>query len=328
MTTPSHATDAALRAVEAASLACRYVQRRLDTVRAITKDDRSPVTVADFASQAIVANVLRASLPDVRLVAEESSAFLRDPAHAAHLEAALEAARQGWPGVTAAELLDAIDVGAGDARSDGFWTLDPIDGTKGFLRGQQYAVCLAYIVGAEPVIGVLACPNLPRSHDASLEAPDPVGSVYAAERGAGAWEATASATRLRCAPWEPGLPISVCESVDPGHSDHAATAAIVSRVGTAGPPARLDSQCKYAVVARGQAHLYLRLPTKKGYVERIWDHAPGAVIASEAGCTVTDVHGVPLDFSHGRGLEKNRGIVVGPPGLHSRVIGVAREVVG
>ena len=83
---------------------------------------------------------------------------------------------------------------------------------------------------------------------------------------------------------------------------------------------RLDSQCKYAVVARGQAEVYLRLPSKKGYVERIWDHAAGALIAQEAGCVVTDVFGKPLDFSHGRGLEANKGVVVAPVALHGRII--------
>lgn len=43
----------------------------------------------------------------------------------------------------------------------GMWTLDPIDGTKGFLRGEQYAVCLALIVDAEVKLGVMGCPNLP-----------------------------------------------------------------------------------------------------------------------------------------------------------------------
>lgn len=307
-------------------LACRFVQQQRDAVRAITKDDKSPVTVADFASQAIVANILRQRLGDVRLVGEETSAFLRDPAHAAHLEAAVVAATKGWPGVGAAELLDAVDVGDGEPRAEGFWTLDPIDGTKGFIRGQQYAVCLAYIVGSEPVIGVLGCPNLAASVEASVEAPDPVGSVYVSERGAGAWEEGSERRRIRCAAWTPGTPVRMCESFDAGHSDHSATAAIVSRLGPAGPPARLDSQCKYAVVARGQADVYLRLPTRKGYVERIWDHASGALIAREAGCTVSDIMGAPLDFGQGRGLEKNRGIVVAPPALHPRVIEAARAV--
>jgi 3'(2'), 5'-bisphosphate nucleotidase len=326
MSVPNSMTDAAIVAVAAAMRACRFVQRRLETVRAITKDDRSPVTVADFAAQAIVANSLRASLGDVRLVAEEASSFLREAAHRAHLDAALTAAHEAWPGATTEELLDAIDVGSADPHADGYWTLDPIDGTKGFIRGQQYAVCLAYIVGSEPVIGVLGCPNLPASPEAPLDAQDPAGCIYAAERGAGAWATTAPGTRLRCAAWEPDMPVSLCESYDAGHSDHSATAAIAARLGRAGPPARLDSQCKYAVVARGQADLYLRLPTRKGYVERIWDHASGDVIAEEAGCTVSDSRGVPLDFSQGRGLERNRGIVVAPPRLHPLVIEAIGEL--
>lgn len=42
-----------------------------------------------------------------------------------------------------------------------FWVLDPIDGTKGFIRGGQYAIGLSYVVDAEPIIGVIGCPNLP-----------------------------------------------------------------------------------------------------------------------------------------------------------------------
>jgi 3'(2'), 5'-bisphosphate nucleotidase len=36
-----------------------------------------------------------------------------------------------------------------------FWTLDPIDGTKGFLRGEQYVVALALVVDGQVQIGVL-----------------------------------------------------------------------------------------------------------------------------------------------------------------------------
>jgi 3'(2'), 5'-bisphosphate nucleotidase len=88
----------------------------------------------------------------------------------------------------------------------------------------------------------------------------------------------------------------------------------------------MDSQAKYALLARGAADVYLRLPSRKGYIERIWDHAAGALIASEAGCTITDIHGKPLDFSHGRGLELNAGILGAPPELHARLLAAAREV--
>ena len=59
-------------------------------------------------------------------------------------------------------------------------------------------------------------------------------------------------------------------------------------------------------------------------VERIWDHAAGALIAAEAGCLVSDAAGRELDFSHGRGLERNRGIVVAEPQLHGRIIEAIR----
>ena len=63
------------------------------------------------------------------------------------------------------------------------WTLDPIDGTKGFLRGEQYAVCLALLVDAKVQVGIMGCPNLPL--DASK--PDgPKGCLFIAVRGHGA----------------------------------------------------------------------------------------------------------------------------------------------
>ena len=123
-----------------------------------------------------------------------------------------------------------------------------------------------------------------------------------------------------------GEPISTCESVESEHSKHDDTQKILDYLGGAGEPARLDSQCKYAVVARGQADAYLRLPTKKDYVERIWDHAAGSLVAIEAKCAVSDIHGKSLDFGHGRGLEKNRGIVVAPAKLHGRIIGAIKEL--
>lgn len=63
------------------------------------------------------------------------------------------------------------------------WTIDPIDGTKGFLRGGQYAVCLAFIVDAQVQVGVIGCPNLPV--DPSKPEGDK-GCIFVAVRGHGA----------------------------------------------------------------------------------------------------------------------------------------------
>ena len=81
------------------------------------------------------------------------------------------------------------------------------------------------------------------------------------------------------------------------------------------------------MVGRGQADAYLRMPTKKDYVERIWDHAAGSLVASEGGAFVTDIFGHALDFSQGRGLEKNKGIVCAPARVHGKLI-AAIEALG
>lgn len=335
-----HAMSAA---VAAASSVCSSVQARLDQLRAITKDDKSPVTIADFASQAVVARALRAALgDDLLLVGEESSAFLRDPQHAAHLSATLAVLRDGdnpaWPDVSPDSLFHAIDGGEADplsprAVAEGFFTLDPIDGTKGFLRGGQYAVALAFVRDGVPQLAAMGCPNLAPDPTASPENPAPTGSLFTAARGCGC--VTQSPLRSSCGRGGGELAVTpasraafagvrqhpvLAESVESAHSDQSASAIIMRELDPGYTLLRLDSQCKYAVVARGQADVYLRLPSRKGYIERIWDHAAGALIAEEAGCIVTDVLGKPLDFSCGRGLEMNKGIVVAPTALHPRII--------
>jgi HAL2 family 3'(2'),5'-bisphosphate nucleotidase len=343
--------EIALKTVAAACEVARTVQRNLDRVREITKDDRSPVTVADFAVQAIVHMGLSESLGSgdgaLHIVGEESASALRDPSKKGVLDAVVEAVSAYRPGTTADDVLHAIDACDHDASAEGYWALDPVDGTKGFLRGQQYAVALARIENGEVVLGVMGCPNLPLDQSKSVEVPDANGSLYSATRSGGAWEHREKRQRpgtqanseidgevetVRI--WTAGEvsgddaveSIRVCESVESEHSKQSDTARILEHLRAESRPVRLDSQCKYAVVARGQADAYLRLPTKKDYVEKIWDHAAGMLIATEAGAIVTDVAGRPLDFSQGTLLERNRGIVCATPCFHSRILAAIEQL--
>ena len=119
--------------------------------------------------------------------------------------------------------------------------------------------------------------------------------------------------------------VPFCESVESGHSSHGDAERVAAILGITAEPVRMDSQAKYAVVARGDADLYLRLPTRPGYVEKIWDHAAGWLVVTEAGGRVTDVHGTDLDFSRGSRLESNRGVVVSNGRLHDPVLRALRE---
>lgn len=320
---------AALNAVAAASALTRAVQHAREDVAHHTKDDRSPVTVADYAAQAIISMTLAECCEptDQLVVGEEQADELRSDEQSVVRQAVVTAVQRWRPQASERDVLNAIDACNHDGTASGYWTLDPIDGTKGFLRGQQYAIALGYITGGRVVLGVLGCPNLPTDTAVTPAEPDPTGcgSLYAAVLGSGAWEYPAadpaeSPLQIACPEWTAARPVRTCASVEAGHSNRSATDDLLDRIGVEAEPVRLDSQAKYAVLARGQADAYLRLPTSKSYVEKIWDHAAGSLVASEAGAVVTDVTGAPLDFGRGARLEANRGVIAAAKGLHQRLI--------
>lgn len=314
--------------IETVVKACRVarrVQRDLEQVREITKDDRSPVTVADFAVQAVVAIELQRNFDKPLIVGEEHAGALRSDDREPIRKAVCDAVRTELKDVSDDDVLDAIDACDHDGSAAEYWTLDPVDGTKGFLRGQQYAIALAWIERGEVTLGVMGCPNLPMDPGRPLDEADEKGSAYAAIKGQGAWEydpvdTKGEARRIEAAEYVSGAPIRTCESVESAHSKQDDTARILDALNSYSDPVRLDSQCKYAVVARGQADAYMRLPTRADYREKIWDHAAGMLIAQEAGAVVTDITGRPLDFTHGQKLEQNRGVICAASTLHPKII--------
>jgi len=283
----------------------------------IQKKDRSPVTVADFGSQALVCRQIRQAFPDDPIIAEEDATLLRQVDGQSLRQQVVQHVQQVHPGTTSSHILDWVDMGCARSYSNRFWTLDPIDGTKGFLRGQHYAVALALIIEGQVSVAALACPHL-RHH------PTSAGAIFAAIRGQGAMSLSldpAGKTRLiRVSPVTQTAQARFCESVESAHTAHNLTAAIAEKLCITLDPIRVDSQTKYAIVASGEADIYLRLPTRADYEEKIWDHAAGALIMEEAGGTVTDITGTPLDFTQGTVLRNNKGIVATNGSLHQAVI--------
>lgn len=116
-----------------------------------------------------------------------------------------------------------------------------------------------------------------------------------------------------------GSRIVVAESYESGHSDHGVSASIAAALGVTAAPIRIDSMSKYCLLSRGDASVYLRFP-RPGYVENIWDHAPGWLICREAGGRVTDARGAELDFSRGTKLSGNEGVIATNGVLHDAVL--------
>ena len=311
---------AAVRAVRIASRVTRRLQAALGGAF-LTKDDRSPVTVADYAAQALVSLVLPS---EDAIVGEETSPDLVTSEGREVMAKVTDAVRSELPGVAANQVGEAIDrcSSAGGAAGR-FWVLDPIDGTKGFLRGDQYAIALGLLEDGEVVGGVLGCPNLPST--------DGRGCLFASARGRGAWELPleedgSAPRRIGVSSVADSAEAVFCESAVSMHSDRGGHAGVAERLGVTAAPVRMDSQCKYGAIGRGDASIYLRLPFSATYREKIWDHAAGFIVVTEAGGTVTDAFGRELDFSLGRTLETNRGIVATNGLLHRQVLAAAAAV--
>ncbi len=312
-----------------ASILCQRVWRELAGGASLQKQDRSPVTIADFGSQAIICRALNQAFPGDGLVAEEDSAELRKADHLLLLQQMTHYVRDFFPKASAEEVCSWIDLGSHVVR-ERFWAIDPIDGTKGFLRGDQYAIALALIEHGEVQLGLMACPNL---HTGRVGKDGKRGCFFVGLRGKGAFQidiadgAKRSLSVSNVAIPEEGIWV---ESVEPDHADRLTHLRIARLLGMTRPPLQMDSQAKYGIVARGEATLYLRAPSslEPDYREKIWDHAAGAIISEEAGGRVTDFNGDPLDFSQGIRLEKNHGILVSNGIFHERVLEAIRRCSG
>merc|ERR1711977_103629 len=317
----------------------------------ISKDDASPVTIGDFGAQALIIHAIKKNFPDDQVVGEEEASTVRDDqklrdqiwglVDGAKLNDSEAEKVLGGPIESLDAMLDAIDAGNSAGGNKGrIWALDPIDGTKGFLRGGQYAVCLALMVDGDVKVGVLGCPNLPVDDSAPLTAESGVdqtdaegkGVLFAAVAGQGATSrplGTAGLGKSQAIQMKPVKDLTqatFCESVEAGHSSHGDQFAIASKLGVTKPSVRMDSQAKYGSIARGAGDIYLRLPVSATYQEKIWDHAAGDLIVREAGGQVTDTLGRRLDFSKGRTLAESKGVVAAPSAVHGQVLEAVKEV--
>ncbi|HKA56661.1 MAG TPA: 3'(2'),5'-bisphosphate nucleotidase [Candidatus Binatia bacterium] len=294
----------------------------------LTKSDHSPVTAADFAAQALVGSLLAETFPDDPLVAEEDAADLRRPAGSSLLAHVTKALSQFFPGITPQAVCNAIDRGTA-APAPRFWTLDPVDGTKGFLRGGQYAVALALLVDGQVQIGVLGCPGLTEAGCPDSGGP---GSLVAAARGQGTWSTSLHAsggfTRLQVSPSNDPGEARLLRSFEADHTNTQQLDEVIRALGIRSPSLAMDSQAKYAVLAAGAGDLLIRLlsPRHPHYREKIWDQAAGSLIVEEAGGRVSDLEGQPLDFTAGRTLARNRGLLASNGYLHAVALRVVRQV--
>jgi 3'(2'), 5'-bisphosphate nucleotidase len=318
----------AIAAVREAALLVRRVQSEMIT-SAISKEDKSPVTVADFAAQALVSKRLLETFPDMGFVGEESAAWLGSEEGADTLEQITHFVRIFEPSATTHDVCQWIDRGAVEPAGE-FWTLDPVDGTKGFLRGDQYAVALGFIRDGQVRVGALGCPELGAGVQPDRGGP---GTVIVARRESGCFASSLSDDKAKwmklCVSPESNVAKArLLRSVEKGHTNVGGIGTLIETLGITADPVPMDSQAKYAVLAAGGGEVNLRLisASMPDYREKIWDQAAGVICVEEAGGRVTDLDGKPLDFSHGRTLATNRGVLGTNGKLHDALLSGLKQI--
>ncbi|GAB4581319.1 MAG: 3'(2'),5'-bisphosphate nucleotidase [Anaerolineales bacterium] len=312
----------ALNTVRLASQLVAQVQAEMVT-SALTKDDKSPVTIADYGAQALVGYLLDQAFPNDPLVGEEDSASLREEKNRETLERIAYFVGQYADRATTDSVCQWIDRGSAESGQR-YWTVDPIDGTKGFLRGDQYAVALALVENGQVQVGALGCPNLNIqyliSNNETAFKPGN-GSLVIAVRGQGTWAAPLAGgdfVRLTVSPRGDASQARMLRSLEEAHTNVGQIGDLVNTLNVQAAPVGMDSQAKYAVLAAGKGDVLVRLISAKmpDYKEKVWDQGAGSIVVEEAGGRITDLHGRTLDFTAGRTLAYNRGILASNGALH------------
>ncbi|MBN9692379.1 MAG: 3'(2'),5'-bisphosphate nucleotidase CysQ [Verrucomicrobia bacterium] len=263
MTTPNHHLLEKL---------CRLAEQAgLETLRfyrtgtaATLKEDKSPLTDADRASHTLIVNALPQLLPGVRVISEESD-----------------------------DLADAVI-----DTTQPFWLVDPLDGTKEFLKGTgEFTVNIALLENGRPVLGVVHAPAIRLTYFATLEG------------GAFRQSGDAPATAIRTQP-APANAMRVVAS-----KDHAGPLVQKLLSSLTNPELKsMGSSLKFCMVAAGEADVYLRdVPTME------WDTAAAQCVVEAAGGSLCTLDGEPLRY--GKPGLKNGGIItVGDPKLNWKAL--------
>lgn len=302
-----------LSAVRQAATLCRRVQEAQFV--SSEKGANDPVTIADYGVQAIICRAIRQHYPNDAIISEEQGSqfisLLADPQRVEIVQLLNDILDTP---VTQQQVVDWLDHGRGrDAERT--WVIDPVDGTKGFIAMRRYSIAVGVMVNGEPVEGILGSPG--HAIGAAMG-----GLFYTTEGGALA-EAIdgGNPTPIRVSDVADLSKVRIVESVVKAHADLERAARIRDMAGiTDGSVEQLDSQDKYALVASGEADLYMRLPRAATDKHWIWDHAAGTAIVRAAGGIVTDIDGGKLNFSPEIYLAGNQGVVASNGRIHDRVI--------
>lgn len=314
----------------------------------VSKDDLSPVTIADFAIQALLTSTLHAHFPGDKFVGEESAGELKENATLhdrvwgtlQHIQSQIQDST--YPLVRfpespeqMCEVIDWCGYGTPDVGGR-IWVFDPIDGTENFVKGLVYAINIALLEDGRQVLSAVGCPNMSMdvqfpASDNSLD-PEGEGGIVFAVRGHGAFT-----RKLH------GASDEVSPKRLPRHAETASSLRSVTAVNTSGlvtahraVASRLDVEfpgsillpwvIRWVLLALNVANTTFWAYKERSRLAKIWDHAGAMLLFEEVGGKVSDVDGKEINWIAGRKMVSNYGIVAAPSNLHGRVLATLHDV--
>ncbi|KAL7895518.1 hypothetical protein HDV63DRAFT_105059 [Trichoderma sp. SZMC 28014] len=311
----------------------------------ITKDDLSPVTIADFAVQALLIASFKEAFPNDTFVGEENASDLRanDALMTRVWDLLNTVAQDKYIQLPQSKehMCDLIDQAGssspGGPGSGRVWVFDPIDGTKTYVRGQLYAINIGLIVDGKQAFGAVSCPNLSLNHygDLKNESANPEGNgcILFAIKGHGAFfrylysrdhESTILPIPSTFAGNHKGFITctGLVDSALDGVHD-----VVAQRLGFRFPGSDVVPWVvRWVALALSIGSVTVWVYKRRDRYAKAWDHAGAMLLFEEAGGKITDVHGKDIDFSAGRKLSNNFGFVAAPAASHAEVLAVVQDV--
>jgi 3'(2'), 5'-bisphosphate nucleotidase len=309
-------------AVRDAVTLCRTIQAQ--AVQGINKFSHAkgssePVTIADYGAQALIGRTLMQHFPEDAVISEESGqqfASLVSPERQQTVVAALHELLK--ESVTVEQVVQWLDFGK-ERAARRVWVIDPIDGTRGFIAGRHYSICVGLLVDGQPRAGIIGCPMYAEGKGAIFYGDE--GGLRRLNLQTGRDEAVRVSTRQTPSEW---IALQSYEDAANGQLDAVRVltkAGLIDQVRVQD----VDSMEKYALVACGDADMMIRLPKAYRTPHMIWDHAAGVALVLAGGGTATDFDGSPLDFSQGKTLP-NQGMIVSSGLMHAQLVEAARAL--
>ncbi|MCC6614652.1 MAG: hypothetical protein IT320_14320 [Anaerolineae bacterium] len=302
---------------QAVDLARRVRQLALDHS---DKGGNDPVTIADYGIQALLLRAMQTHFPDDGIIAEEDSTHFFElvaPEQQALIAALLSETLGETVGV--ADIGHWLDYGQ-KHECNRMWTVDPIDGTRGYVSGRRYSVAIGLLVDHQPAAGLLACAEYPNGGENGVLFYTQDGAAYAQPI-----KGSHTPRHIHASEIDDPARLRTVLATDAIDIDKPRVEPVLAAAHIESKFDYVDGQDKYAMVASGDVDFYLRPARPNFRPHNIWDHVPGVAIVQAAGGIVSDLDGEPLDFSRGRTLPK-QGVVVSSARAYPLVLDAVKIV--